>query len=145
MIDRAGIAALVPHDGSMCLLDSVSQWDGASIICRATGHHDPANPMRVRGRLDVVCGVEYAAQAIAVHGGLLAGGAPGMGYLASLRDLTCHVDRLDELPGDLVISARRLLAESGRAIYIFEIEAEGRRMLQGRAALVLDVDGGVPR
>ena len=139
MIDRAGILSLIPHAGRMCLLDSVSHWDDASIVCRASSHHDPANPMRERGRLDAVCGVEYAAQAIAVHGGLLAGGArPRAGYLASVRDLCWEVERLDELPGDLVIRARRLLAESGRAIYAFEINAETQRMLQGRAALVLN-------
>ncbi len=144
MIDHAGIAELIPHTGAMCLLDSISHWDGSSITGHAGSHHDPANPMRVRGRLDILCGVEYAAQVIAVHGGLLAGGAaPRVGYLASLRDLACHADQLDERPGALVIRARRLLAESGRAIYMFEIEAEGRRMLQGRAALVLD--GGEPR
>jgi predicted hotdog family 3-hydroxylacyl-ACP dehydratase len=144
MIDRAAIAELIPHTGAMCLLDVISEWDDASITGHSSTHHDPANPMRVRGWLDILCGVEYAAQVIAVHGGLLAGGAsPGAGYLASLRDLTCHADRLDEMPGSLVIRARRLLAESGRAIYMFEIEAEGRQMLQGRAALVLD--GGAPR
>lgn len=72
LLDRAAIAALIPHDGAMCLLDGVLAWDRTSITCAASSHRAPGNPLAAGCRLDVVCGVEYAAQAMAVHGDSLA-------------------------------------------------------------------------
>ena len=72
MLDHAWIAAHIPHHGSMCLLHAVSQWDERRIVCEALSHVDPDNPLRAQGRLGAANGVEYAAQAMAVHGGLLA-------------------------------------------------------------------------
>ena len=79
----------------MCLLDSVVCWNSHSITCLATSHRDANNPLARDGRLDAICGIEYAAQAMAVHFGLSAGRRPLSGYLASVRDVICHVDRLD--------------------------------------------------
>ena len=71
-LDRAAIAARIPHHGTMCLLDAVDAWDSESIRCRATSHRDPANPLRDAGSLPATAAIEYAAQAMAVHGALLA-------------------------------------------------------------------------
>ena len=68
----------------MCLLDAVLDWDDARITCRATSHADPANPLRADGRLGAANGIEYAAQAMAVHGALLAKLARGEGGTVSL-------------------------------------------------------------
>src|SRR5262245_31742207 len=105
-IGRAEIKTLIPHEGSMCLLDSVRFWDSTTILCLASSHRDAEHPLASRGRLDTVCGIEYAAQAMAVHGGLtaIAGRRPAAGYLASVRDVSCHADRLDLLPADLEIT-----------------------------------------
>ena len=73
MLDRAWIAAHIPHQGSMCLLDAVREWSGEAITCTASSHTDPANPLRADGRLGAANGIEYAAQAMAIHGALLAG------------------------------------------------------------------------
>src|SRR5947208_645010 len=43
-IHNAEIRTLIPHSGSMCLLDSVTQWDDRSIVCVTNTHRDPANP-----------------------------------------------------------------------------------------------------
>ena len=67
MLDRAGIAARIPHQGSMCLLDAVLDWSPTSIACRAISHADPANPLRADGRLGAEAGIEYAAQAMAAR------------------------------------------------------------------------------
>jgi len=69
--DRAWIAARIPHQGSMCLLDGVRSWDTARAICTASSHRDMHNPLRHRGRLGAACAIEYAAQAMAVHAALL--------------------------------------------------------------------------
>ena len=73
-MDRTQIATLIPHAGAMCLLDAVIAWDATTITCLASSHRTPTNPLAARGRLEVVCGVEYAAQAMAVHGALAGGG-----------------------------------------------------------------------
>ena len=39
---------------------------------RASSHRAADNPLRAHGRLGAACGIEYAAQAMAVHGALLA-------------------------------------------------------------------------
>ena len=51
MIDRATIAHLIPHAGSMCLLDEVLSWDEDTISCRSMQHRGPDNPLRQGGRL----------------------------------------------------------------------------------------------
>lgn len=139
LMDRAAIAALIPHDGAMCLLDGVLAWDRTSITCIASSHRAPGNPLAAGGRLDAVCGVEYAAQAMAVHGGLVGNGRrPAAGYLASLRDVTCSCDRLDLLEGDLLVRAELLIADAGRVIYRFELTSDSRPVMSGRAAVVID-------
>lgn len=143
LLDRTAIAALIPHDGAMCLLDGVLAWDRTSIACIASSHRAPDNPLAAQGHLDVVCGVEYAAQAMAVHGGLVGDGRrPAAGYLASLRDVVCEVDRLDLLEGDLLVKAELLIADGGRVIYSFSLTSDARPVMSGRAAVV--IDAGTP-
>ena len=124
----------------MCLLDGVLEWDASRIRCMSRSHRDAANPLRVDGRLPALCGVEYAAQAMAVHGGLAgaAGGKPRAGYLASLRDVECRRGRLDDLEGDLVVEAEQEAADGVRVIYSFTLRVGAVEVLSGRAAVVLD-------
>lgn len=124
----------------MCLLDAVLDWDDTRITCRATSHADPDNPLRADGRLGAANGIEYAAQAMAVHGALLAGddGAPRQGYLTSVRGVTLHVARLDDLAGALQIAAERLSGDTNHILYQFSVNHAGRCLLEGRAAVVLD-------
>jgi predicted hotdog family 3-hydroxylacyl-ACP dehydratase len=140
VIDRDRIAGLIPHAGTMCLLDEVTGWDDRSIRCRATSHRDPANPLAVDGRLGAACGVEYAAQAMALHGGLTGAvdGRPTAGYLASLRALVLRVDRLDNLAGDLIVEAERLAGETASVSYRFSVSHGGTLLVSGRAAVILD-------
>jgi predicted hotdog family 3-hydroxylacyl-ACP dehydratase len=140
---RAEIAGLIPHAGAMCLLDGVVQWDASSILCMSRSHRNADNPLRTDGRLPAVCGVEYAAQAMAVHGGLTGkvSGKPRAGYLASLRDVVCRRSRLDDLAGDLIVEAEQLTGDGERVIYRFALRVGEVEVLSGRAAVVLDVAG----
>ena len=140
MLDRAAIAARIPHQGSMCLLDAVLDWDDARIACRATSHSDPANPLRAEGRLGAANGIEYAAQAMAVHGALLASddGTPRQGYLTSVRGVILHVARLDDLASELRVEAERLSGDANHILYQFSVSHAGRCLLEGRAAVILD-------
>jgi predicted hotdog family 3-hydroxylacyl-ACP dehydratase len=137
-IGKVEIAALIPHAGAMCLLDSVVGWDSTSITCLASGHRDANNPLASDGRLDCVCGIEYAAQAMAVHFGLTAGQRPASGYLASVRDVICHVERLDLLSEDIEVTATRLAGDASSAVYGFRLRCGEAMILEGRMAVVLD-------
>jgi len=141
-LDHAGIAARIPHQGAMCLLEAVVACSESAIDCRATSHRDPANPLRADGRLGAANGIEYAAQAMAVHGALLAGqtDAPRQGYLTSVRGVRLLVERLDDLPGALAIHAERLSGDANHILYQFSLSHAGRLLLDGRAAVVLDAD-----
>ena len=141
MIGRAEIATMIPHAGAMCLLDGVLRWDQSSIRCVSARHRAEDNPLRRAGRLNAICGIEFAAQAMAVHGRLSGGVArrPRAGYLASLRDLKCGRQRLDLLEPDLIISADLLMGDEQRVIYHFTLDCAGDEVLSGRAAVVLEV------
>ena len=125
----------------MCLLHSVLDWDQDKVQCDATSHRDLVNPLRSQGRLGAVCGVEYAAQAMALHGALLAMPSldtPRVGYLVSIRSTTLHAARLDDISADLLVEARRITAGANNILYEFNVSASGHLLLAGRAAVVLD-------
>ncbi|WP_082877092.1 3-hydroxylacyl-ACP dehydratase [Hydrogenophaga crassostreae] len=124
----------------MCLLNAVLEWDESRIVCEALSHTLPDNPLRAEGRLGAASGVEYAAQAMAVHGGLLApeGGEPTQGYLTSVRGLNLHTTRLDDVTGPLRVTAERLSGDARLILYQFQIHHGDRCLLDGRASVVLD-------
>lgn len=142
MLDRAWIAARIPHQGSMCLLDQVVDWSPERIRCTASSHRHPDNPLRDNDRLGAACGIEYAAQAMAVHGALLAdqSSAPRQGFLASARGVELKADRLDDVAADLDIVAERLSGNGNNVLYGFEVSAAGTVLLTGRATVILDAE-----
>jgi predicted hotdog family 3-hydroxylacyl-ACP dehydratase len=145
LIGKPGVARLLPHAGAMCLIESVLSYDEALIRCTATSHQAMDNPLRRDGRLGALCGVEYAAQAMALHGALASRDAQAdpvparAGYLASLRAVEIHVDRLDLLAGPLIVEAERLQGDGERAVYRFTLHHQDRVLLTGRAAVSLTV------
>jgi predicted hotdog family 3-hydroxylacyl-ACP dehydratase len=147
--DRAWIAARIPHQGRMCLLDAVLHADADTLHCRANDHRDHDHPLRQFGRLGAACGVEYAAQAIAVHGALLAEtaveGARAMpGMLVSVRGVTLYVSRLDDQLADLDIQVQRLGHDTTLLPYAFRISAAAHLLLEGRATVLLQAPHGKP-
>lgn len=146
-LQRDGIAALIPHSGSMCLLSQVHSWSPTHIVCSANNHRDPAHPLRTRSGLLASAAIEYAAQAMAVHGALIgqAAGAPVTpGYLASARGVQLQVLRLDDLPlpkneaDELRIEATRQAGDAQQILYAFTVHHADREIAQGRAAVVLN-------
>ena len=140
-VNHRTLAGLIPHGGAMCLLDEVLHMDDESITCRATSHRNHDHPLREGGILPAVAGIEYAAQAMAAHGALRESRGRRPGMLAAVRDVVLSVERLDDVLDDLVITARRLLDDSSRLLYEFEVQAGGRQLLRGRAAVVLHTGG----
>ena len=148
-LNRNDIARRIPHQGCMCLLDMVLDWDESRIRCQASSHLAPDHPLRAHGRLGAACGVEYAAQAMAVHGALVAehrAGAspPCAGFLASMRGVTLHVERLDTMAGPLTINAERITGDANTVLYSFTVQSGVRTLLDGRAVVVLNASGITP-
>jgi predicted hotdog family 3-hydroxylacyl-ACP dehydratase len=139
MLGRARIAALIPHQGSMCLLDEVVAWDARNILCRSRTHLDRDNPLRRAGVLGMVCGIEYGLQAAALHGALRDGAPQSPGYLAALRDMAIGGGRLDEPAlGTLEVAAMLELNEPSGLIYGLRLASEaGVTLVEGRATIML--------
>jgi predicted hotdog family 3-hydroxylacyl-ACP dehydratase len=140
-LDHHGIAARVPHSGNMCLLHSLQQWSASSIHCTAISHADPDNPLRTGGALLSANAIEYAGQAMALHGGLCAteDGPPQAGFLASVRSVRLLVPRLDKVAGPLHVHATQLAGDSRQAMYSFELRSDsGATLVDGRATVVLN-------
>ena len=137
----AEIARLIPHQGRMCLLDAVLACTPTHIRCRAGSHHAADHPLRSPAGLLAPVGIEYAAQAMALHGALNAkpGVAGRPGFLASARGVTLHVPRLDDVAGDLMIEVEHLAGDERQAMYRFALHDEaGRPLVDGRCTVVLD-------
>jgi predicted hotdog family 3-hydroxylacyl-ACP dehydratase len=129
----------------MCLLDEVVHWNATRVQCRSSTHRDPANPLRARDRLAAVCGIEYAAQAMAVHGALIASrinaspkNAPVSGFLASVRNVTLFANRLDDIETDLVATAELVQGDERTVLYDFSVSANDQVLLAGRATIVFN-------
>ena len=139
MLNKEQWQHLIPHRGAMSLLDCVLDWDDASIRMSANSHTRADNPLRSDGILRALHLCEYGAQAMAVHGGLLAqrdGKLAPPGFLVSLRGVHLHAARLDDLPGALSVQALKLLDGGASWQYEFRVEHGGRLLAEGRAAVM---------
>ena len=142
IIDREKILKMIPHAGAMCLLDAVLSWDEVSVRCLSRRYRDKDNPMRrANGVLGTACGVEIAAQAMAVQGRFSSGneGPPCLGYLVGLRNVQLRTGRLDAVEGDLVVDAERLMGDAQGATYRFVLVAQGVELLSGRATVQFEL------
>jgi predicted hotdog family 3-hydroxylacyl-ACP dehydratase len=135
---HADIAALIPHQGGMCLLEDVIEWDESRIVLTTSTHRSADNPLRVDGKLRAVHLTEYGAQAMAVHGALKA--APGRappGMLVSLRAVTFAREYIHDLAGSLRVEATCLQATEASQQYSFRITHDDQTVAEGRAAVLL--------
>jgi predicted hotdog family 3-hydroxylacyl-ACP dehydratase len=134
---------LIPHRGTMCLLDFVVDWDDQNIHARSESHRHADNPLRSDNMLRSVHLCEYAAQAMAVHGGLLAqrdGNIAAPGFLVSLRAVKLHVARIDDLRQALEVHAEKLLDGGGSWQYAFRVEHDYVLLAEGRAAVMTQTE-----
>ena len=120
-MNRTQIEALIPHAGSMCLLEQVVSWNAARIECIARSQRASDNPLRADNKLSSICGIEYAAQAMAVHGGLLAAGdQPRRGYIAVLSNIRWSQPTIDHIEC-LIIKAEKITDLAQGANYSFAL------------------------
>lgn len=150
LLDHDAIAARIPHADPMCLLDSVVSWDENHIACTGIGcpaAGSPPHPLAEAGRLPATAAIEYAAQAMALHGRLVqeraaaAGeeqpGAPRRGFLAGLRSVRLHCRWMARDWPALTVRVERFAGDEVQVLYDFDVRADGP-VAQGRAVVVLD-------
>jgi predicted hotdog family 3-hydroxylacyl-ACP dehydratase len=140
MLPKTDWAPLIPHAGSMCLLDAVLDWDDDAIHAVSASHARADNPLRGARGLHAIHLAEYGAQAMAVHGALLArrqgAATPRPGRLVSLRDVRLFAEYVEHLDGRVDVHAQCLTADRGSAQYAFRVEHRGQLLVSGRAAVI---------
>ncbi len=138
-LNHEQLCQLIPHAGSMCLLDSVVDWNAEEINCRAISQRDPHNPLRQHNTLAAINGIEYAAQAMAIHGALLSEqrGSPAAGYLAALRNIKLEAQTLHQ-ENELLLRCHRLAGDANGFIYDFEVHGDDALLLSGRATVMVE-------
>jgi predicted hotdog family 3-hydroxylacyl-ACP dehydratase len=143
----ADVAGLLPHTGRMLMIDRVHRWDDAAIVCESARHLDPANPLRRAGGLPAVCGLEFGAQAMAIHGRLVASGsaapqgAARFGMIIAANELRWKHDLLDAAGPLLTIRAWRLFGSDNQIVYGFALDGREPDLVCGRASVVLAAPG----
>ena len=139
MIEHDEICRLIPHAANMCLLDRVTEWDENTIVCESGSHMLQDNPLRTSEGLTSVSLIEYGAQSMAVHGGLIARQKSddfGEGYLAALRDVSFERLDVSQIPNKIVVMAEMLMSQNGNMVYRFQVSANDECIVHGRATVV---------
>ncbi len=137
------IARRIPHAGRMALLDELLDWGDDHVVCRSVSHRSIDHPLRTAHGLLGPIAIEYAAQAMALHGALLAerddpNAAPKPGFLASVRQVQCHAANLAQCQGALDIEATRQAGQGDHILYAFRVSHAGQCLVEGRATVVLN-------
>lgn len=131
-LGRDWLAANLPHQGSMSLLDAVVRWDDKGLEAVARGHRAPDHPLRRAAELPIAAAIEYGAQAAAAHGALLARKPSGPGMLVAVRSVVFHAPRLDDVAADLDVAVEALGGGDSGVIYRFAVGAGGHPLAEGR-------------
>lgn len=127
---------LIPHAGPMMLIDQVDSWSSKNIHCTTQSHLDSDNPLRLNGCLSAMHLIEYGAQSMAIHGGLLSGKS-SPGFLAAVRAAHFYIDSLDTVTSSLHIVANAELKIENGAVYSFRItDDQGTLLLDARATVI---------
>ncbi|MCF7970585.1 MAG: hypothetical protein K9L22_05405 [Methylococcaceae bacterium] len=135
-ISQAQFAHLIPHAGSMMLIDQVDSWTDKQIHCSTHSHLASDNPLRLNGSLSAMHLIEYGAQSMAIHGGLLSGKS-SPGFLAAVRGAHFHIDNLDSITTTLHIEASAELKIENGAVYAFRItDSHNLLLLDARATVI---------
>ncbi len=111
------IAELVPHAGKMLLLDRVIVYDEESLTAELTVHEDGLFDQN--GLIPAWIGIEYMAQAVAAHTGIidkLAGKPVRMGLLLGTRRYECNTGAF-KTGSKLLVNVKRIVQDQGLAVF----------------------------
>jgi predicted hotdog family 3-hydroxylacyl-ACP dehydratase len=139
ILTKSDIEALIPHAGGMCLLEQVLSYSDEEIICRTQSHLEANNPLKTDGKLSKMHLIEYGAQAIAVHGGLMELssmlGVPKLGYIAMIKAVQWGV--FDPCTEFLEVTATALMVDETCKLYAFYLtDAESRKICSGKVMVI---------
>ena len=130
-LNHADIERLLPHKGTMCFIDAVTDWNRETISCSAAAP-SAAHPLVRNGRVSALVAVEYAAQATALHGALLdTATRPQAGKLATLRDVSLHGVWFPVNKNLLTIHAKLLSRTDGGCSYSFKVASDHQPIASG--------------
>ena len=130
-LNHADIERLLPHKGTMCFIDAVTDWNRETISCSAAAP-SAAHPLVRNGRVSALVAVEYAAQATALHGALLdTATRPQAGMLATLRDVSLHGVWFPVNKNLLTIHAKLLSRTDGGCSYSFKVASDHQPIASG--------------
>jgi predicted hotdog family 3-hydroxylacyl-ACP dehydratase len=149
MPENIEIQGLLPHQGAMQLIESVSSWTRDDIVCQTRSHLRSDNPLRHRGSLPMHVAIEIGAQAAGIHGGLLnrelfPGSPAQMGYLAVISNAQWNENSLNSLEDNLIIFARRTAVTPGGRAYRVRIEHRSETIMSADLVIALETGDKVP-
>ncbi len=148
MMKKDAIAKYLPHAGNMCLVDEVIAWQDQKIHCRTLSHLDDMHPLKKTGILHASQGIEYAAQAAALHLALQASATNHIhlkiaGRLAAIQECTFHVARLDNILEPINIHCSSLFVDNGAgAFYEFMLSIDNhpqKMLITGRFLIMFTI------
>ncbi len=135
-LSQATFKNLMPHSELMLLIDRVESWTQEQIITRSCSHQNPDNPLRLAGVLSSLHLIEYGAQTMAIHCGLLTGKAP-LGFLAAVKEASFYINSLDDVKSELIIKATSQLQSPKGAVYQFSVNDGDNQLLLTAQATVI--------
>ena len=119
------ISDLLPHDGNMVLLDRVLEYDQESLVAEVVVRDDGL--FGDGQTIPAWIGIEYMAQTVAAHGGMmchLAGKPINLGFLLGTRRYTSNIS--DFVVGArLTVKVHRLIEDQGLGVFICQISGDG--------------------
>ncbi len=124
MID-INVADILPHDGKMVLLDSVLEYDQESLTAELTVRND--NLFGDGKTVPAWLGIEYMAQTVAAHGGMmcyLAGKPINPGFLLGSRRYISNISDFT-VGTHLTVKVKRLIEDQGLAVFACQILGNG--------------------
>ena len=123
------IEQVIPHRGTMLLVDRVVHWDAETVAVELTVPAD--SPFHVDGGVPGYVGVEYMAQAVACWAGCQArerGEPPPLGFLLGSRRYACAVPLFSSGQSLRVEARREILGENGLGVFACRILAADREL-----------------
>ncbi len=147
VLSRVELSDFLPHGEEMCLINSVKHWDATSITCHTSTHRHHDNPLLHQGRLEILTGLEYSAQAMGIHVGLTRGTSSdhgAIGYLGGVRDLQLYSQSFHQFSQNLTIEASLIMDQHMSFIYAFTMKIDERPLLEGRASIFIQGTKTIP-
>lgn len=119
------IEELLPHAGRMMLLERVISFDEESMTAEVIVRDDGL--FGESGAVPAWLGIEYMAQTVAAHGGMMckiAGRPLNLGFLLGTRRYHCNVDKFTA-GTVLTVTVKRLIQDQGLGVFDCRIAGAG--------------------